>query len=70
MKAHATVVFEGGLTDLTVEEAELIRDAVKLVSILTPDEAEEAEISKEQVKLAEKMYPELRVKFSEAHWRG
>lgn len=69
MKAYAETTFRGELTELTQEEAELIRDAVKLMVALTGDDAEEYEISKKQMDLAEKMLPGLRAAFRESNWR-
>lgn len=69
MKAHAEVTFKGELTELTQEEAYLIRDAVRLVAMMEKEDAEEYEISREQSTLANKLYAELRVVFRESNWR-
>lgn len=69
MKANAELTFKAELTELTQEEAELIRDAVGAVTLMHQEHRDDFGISKEQKLLAEEMHRQLRSKFSESNWR-
>lgn len=69
MKARAELIFKAELTELTQEEAELIRDAVGAITLMNQEHRGEFGFSKEQKTLAEKLHSELRDKFRESNWR-